>query len=269
MNNNDGVITLITHSNYIDICNNFVELLKKNWSDCPYRIVGVIMGDNVKIVGIDCIYVENASTLPECLLQVINVYPASWYMSFLGDAFIAKKVDQSLVSQVIGTIKKNDIQYCCLIPKKSVGKKIQISDLVRKIHYSDRYNHSFISFIATPSYIREQFSNHETDFDFEMKYLSIADGKEKRYFENECILLKNILWIYPGIDKSKWNRKVLRILKKNNPSVMFSERGKLSVKEQIIYDLRELLVNVCPRYIRILLKRLASKAKLFTFVSKT
>lgn len=263
------VIVLITHSDYIDICNNFIDLFNNNWSSCPFRVVGIVMGKPVSIKGIECIYAPEAKTLPECLLKAVRSYPAKYYMSFLGDAFIAQVVNQQQIDELLLCLDTHAVNYCSMLPKRSSHRSDKLNNFVRKIHASDRYAHSFIAFTATADYIIKHFSNQETDLDFELKYLALSNNANDYYFDKEVILTQNILSLYPGIDKGKWNRRVLRLLKKYNPTLVFSNRELLSWKEQIIYDIREVLVPFCPPIIRRTVKYLMTKTKVFTFVSKS
>ena len=46
---NKVLVNLVTHSAYSDVCDNFLELFRKNWKDCPYDFVISIIGDEIHL----------------------------------------------------------------------------------------------------------------------------------------------------------------------------------------------------------------------------
>lgn len=227
------VIVLMTHSAYIDICNNFIDLFQKNWADCPFKILGVVMGNKDTIKGIETIYIGTNGTLSDCIYTVVEKYEAHYYICFLGDAFISKKIQNIQVYNLLNELKNNNANYCGIIPKKKdlKNKKYQAS-YIRNIREKDIYAHSFVAFIATKEFVKDELVG-KTDFEFEEKYLNIAnDSLDNRVFPDHFIVVTDIFHIVPSIVKGKWDRFALKFVKYNNPQIQFSDRVKMNLLEQ-------------------------------------
>lgn len=252
MTNDIRILIIIpTHSKYRDVVNNFLSLLKKNWSECPYRIVVSICGENFDIQGFDKVYNGSNSNLIDCITNVKNLYSCDFYMCFLGDAFINKKVNQNIVNKIINDMHYNNIDYCSLINVKNYKKVKKLNTILRYIHSQDRYSHNFISFIVTEQYIDNVLSKMTSDLEFEMKYLSI---KNSFYYQNHIIVTKNIFNIMPGIKKGRWNKFVLRKLKKNNPEINFAKLPVETYFESLYSALHNKVITYIPSCFRKKLK---------------
>ena len=256
-----AVVVIPTSSLYIDICMNFIDLLEKNWNDCPYEIVLAITGDNVEVTNckqIKKIYCGQSVTLPQCIFNVAKKVRVEYYICFLGDAFLSERVQNSDIENIIITMKMYQIEYCRLIPKKRRNVE-KINSYLRRPCDKERYTVSFIAFISSFNFIEKEFGRTVTDLDFERKYEKVTNCQDF------AVVNHNYLHIVAGIDKGRWNRRALHRLKKRNPSVEFSKRGKLSVKDQLIYDLREIFEPIMSEQIRKKVKRLLSKLGIFDF----
>lgn len=262
------LIVIPTHSNYIDICIDFLKLFSKYWEDCPYKMVISICGAKTTIPGYDVICNGSNATLPQCIYNAAQQYNADYYMCFLGDAFITKMVDTNLIKKIIEDIYINNINYCSLLPMYRKSKEKRIGKDLRYINSDDRYSHTFIAFICTSKFVLEEFNDCITDLDFENKYLNLTNLKKKEYFKDRVIVKSNYLNLYPGIKKGCWDRRVLHKLKKENPELDFSYRKKLSFKTTIINFLSFKLSAHLPNKIRIFIKKNCEKILRIKFVTK-
>ncbi len=245
----DLIIVMATHSSYIDICKNFLELIKKNWADCPYRIIIALTGDDVEDDFGSCekYYCGKQSTLTDCIRKVSDIYKFKYYMCFLGDAFLSKKVSDDDVKDFVDEIEKLDIDYCCLYPKVPIKKCKMAGKWTRYINSLDRYSHSFIAYIASKRFIDSEFGLGSNDLKFEVKYLKIASEKNEYYFDKHVILKNNIFNIKPGIVKGKWDRIVLSNLRRNNPEIDFAYRPKISIFKQLLLIVRKFIFRWLPK----------------------
>lgn len=253
------VIILPTHSNYNDICETFLELLRRNWKECNYRIVVSMCGEDKKISGVDYLFNEGTTSITQCLVNACLKYEAATYLVFLGDAFISKKVDNSKVLAFLDEFKRYRIEYCRLYSQFVRYRRIMVGSTMRKMK-SARYAMSFVAFAATQGFILEEFGQGETDLDFEVKYLEIADKIQGTvFYETRTMLYSNFLHILPGIEKGKWNRIALYRLKRNNPGIDFSDRGKISLKWQFYLIFRKIYLTLVPAKIGIETKRVIKR----------
>lgn len=219
-------VTIIvpTHSNYIDVCNIFFELFKKNWSDCEYDLIFSISGENKEIENADTIYNGKNVSLPRCIYNASLKKKSDIYICMLGDAFISEKVNSYEIAQLIKEFEELGGEYASLILCKSKKKYTDSNLFFKQIYSKDHYAHSFIAFIASHDFIINNFNSEITDFDFEMNYV-MNEGIDGFYYPKHYIVKKNYLHLIPGIEKGRWNRKSFYIIKNKNKDVDLNGRG--------------------------------------------
>lgn len=245
--NKDSIIVLVTHSNYIDVCEDFIKLFNKNWVDCPFKLVCSIIGDNKIIDGVECIYAGEGKNLTDGIVAVINRYTAKYYMCFLGDAFITQKIDNEKVYTFLKYLDTDKIKYCRLITRYYEFKTIK-NRPYRYIKSNDIYAHTFVAFVATKGFIDEEL-NGISDLDFEVKYLNKAVENNDFIYKDRVMLVQNLFHIVPGIVKGKWNRIALWKIKRRNKDITLTNRKKISVIEEIkIVTINFLQIWVSPKY---------------------
>lgn len=253
------LVSLVTHSAYKDVCNNFISLYDKNWSDCPYDFYISVIGDEVLFPGKKTVYFGRECTLPEALYNIMNDTDYDYCISFLGDAFINKKIDNIMVESLVKELDENGVEYCNLIPRTAYrfNKKVATRN-TRYISTNDSYNMSFVAFIANREFILKEFAGKVTDLDFEKKYLN--RGNKRCYtYKDRVILTENLFGLIPGISAGKWDRHALRKLQHSNREVCFTNRKKLSYFDMIKNDMIMIFQIFASQKQRVFLKKLLSK----------
>lgn len=231
------LINLVTHSSYADVCQNFLSLLKKNWSDCPYDFIISIIGQKISFDGYICHYHGKNCKLPEAIYKEISESDYEYCISFLGDAFINSKINNEEVFKLIHVIENCNIEYCCLIPRKPFRfKKKKVGDMLRYISSYDAYNMCFVAFIASRKFILKEFCNGISDLEFEKKYLE-ENTDNYFFYTDRVIVTKNVFNLVPGIDAGKWNRHAIKILKNSNSDISFCDRERISFFKNIFSDI--------------------------------
>lgn len=243
----DFVIILPTHSSYIGITKNFIQLLRKNWVDCPFKIVVSATGSKVSIEDVENLYNGEGASLIECVVNAAKKYKAEYCISFLGDAFINKKIDDEKILSLLNDLVIKDIQYCSLEYVKNYKKRKNFNDYCRYINNLDRYSHNFTAFVASYDFIMKELSKYRTDLDFEKAYLY---QDEDFYFDDHLVVTKNYFNLLPGITKGKWDRFNYNKLRKSNPEIKFAKRDIQSFKESSICHVRGRIVPYMPSSIR-------------------
>ena len=259
---NDFIIVLPTHSKYSKITANFLKLLRKNWSDCQFEIVVSMTGEDIKIEGVKNIYNGKNASLIKCLVDASKEYKSKYYISFLGDAFISKKINNSSVMNLLNTIDNSNIDYCSLKYVKGYTKEKKCNQYFRYINALDRYSHNFTAFVVSYDYLNEEFLKFKDDLDFEEYYLK---KKTNKYYDKHLIVRKNYFRLLPGIIKGEWDAINYKRLKKDNPEINFDNRPVLSFKESAIRHIRNNIVAHIPANARIGIKKFTEKAFGFKF----
>ncbi len=262
------LVSLVTHSAYKDICDNFLEMFDKNWNDCNYDFCISIIGDKIIFPGRKIVYHGNKCTLPQALYNVVNDFEYDYCISFLGDAFINKKIDNKMVNHLIKDMESNNIDYCNLVPRIAYRlHKKKVNKNMRYISTNDSYNMSFVAFIASRRFVCKEFGMQYTDLDFEEKYLNRGDSKGY-WYKNRVILTKNLFGLCPGITAGKWDRHVLKKLKNENPEIQFSKREMLSYSEMLKNDMIVVFQIFASQRQRIIMKKVISKITGIKFVTE-
>ena len=249
----DYIIIIPTFSKYINLVNNFLQVLNNNWKSCPYKIIISISGDKCKIEGYDCVYNGKNASLIECIRNVSCCYKSRYYICFLGDAFIYKMIDKNIVDNILNSILNDSIDYCSINYVKKYKKQKKYNQYLRYINKCDRYSHSFVSFIASYDYINNVLVKFLNDLEFEKYYLEMNDNE---YFYNHLIVINNYFNILPSINKGKWDRINLIKLKKHNKNIIFEQFDKQSWIDTIFDHIRIYLNPLIPRKIRNKLRKI-------------
>lgn len=258
-----------THSNYVDVCNLFLYLLKKNWNTCDYEIIISITGENIEFNGYTTLYNGENATLPTCILNATERYESDYYLCFLGDVFINDRFDEDIFNKIIHSIRVNNFEYCSLYPMKIYKRERSFNHYCRYINTSDRYNINFVCFYASRKFIKNNFSKDISDLDFELKYLQEGNNRPNVYFDNKIIVKNNYFNFVLGIDKGKWNRKAYKKIKAKNPEVVLDFRKLTSRTENCVYFFVSHFINHIPSFLRISLKKIIQKVFGYEFTTMT
>ncbi|MGY0336202.1 hypothetical protein ACW185_01035 [Limosilactobacillus fermentum] len=116
----DYKIILPTNVKYLDITRNFIDLLEINWPEAIQHLIISLTGQNtntVKINNIPIVFNDEKSTLPTCIYNAAQKNKADYYLIFLGDAFISKKVNDLAINALLSKLMQNSINYCRLLPQ--------------------------------------------------------------------------------------------------------------------------------------------------------
>lgn len=262
------LICLVTHSAYKDVCENFINLFDKNWTNCQYDFQVLVVGNKISLNNRKVTYYGEDCSLPEALYKAISISDYDYCISFLGDAFINKKINNIMVETLIKELNEKKIDYCNLIPRTAYRfHKKRAGENMRYISSDDSYSMSFIAFIASRRFIMGEFSGKITDLDFEKKYLNYISECCK-IFKNKVILTNNLFGIVPGIYAGKWDRHSLKKLKKDNPEIVFTHRETISAFTMMKNDLIQLFQIFASKKQRKILKRILSKFMGVKFASE-
>ena len=249
----DIIIVIPTHSKYLEIVNYFLTILKINWNNCPYKIIISVAGEDRKIDGYTNLYNGKNASLIDCITKAANKYKSRYYMCFLGDAFVGKKVNHEKINDLLSNIINSNIEYCSINYVKNYKKKKKYNTYFRYINELDRYSHSFVSFIANYDYINKKLINFKSDLQFEEYYL---DKKENHYYSNHIIVNKNYFNILPSITKGKWDWINYHKLKRINPELRQTKFQISTVKYSIYFHIREKINSYISGNNRQFLKRI-------------
>lgn len=256
-----------TFSKYLDITASFLELLAINWPESKKHVVISVVDNQQQeysnFKGFEILKNKVGTTLPGCVVNVVKRYKADYYFSFLGDAFISKKISNKDVDNLLIELYKNNIEYCRLKPQK-VMNAYPIGKMLRSINTNERYSHSFVAFAATSEFILREFQNNMTDRDFEVKYLKLALQNKNEIIPNRVVLKKNIFHILPSIQKGEWDLFAITFLRAKYPQIEFNKKRKsIGIIYELILLIGGMILPVMPNKLRIKIKKKLNKTGFF------
>ena len=253
------LVSLVTHSAYKDVCENFIKLFDKNWKDCKYDFRVLVIGNEISFDKKKVNYYGKDCSLPEALYLAMSTSDYDYCISFLGDAFINRKIDNIMVDSLINDINEKNIDYCNLMPRVAYRSHKKIAGKnMRYISSNDSYSMSFVAFIASRRFVLKEFAGGITDLDFERKYLNRINQCNQVY-NDRVILTQNLFGLVPGIYAGKWDRHALGKLQRDNPEIFFTDREKVSRHVMVRNDFIQMFQIIASQRQRIILKKIISK----------
>lgn len=245
-------IIISASSKYKELVNIFLEQYTKHMALNDANLF-IASDEDINVdYPIKCKYINKEETIPGRIREIVQNEGEGYYLCFLADALICKNVKGEDVISFIDTMMSNGIRYCNLMPK--TNKKC----LFENINKKQRYGVSFIAFLASSDFIMEEFAKGITDYDFEEKYLKIANEASNDRYPDMCILCKNLFNIEHGIVGGKWDRKTYKILMKDG--VCISNQIEKQSMRDYLFQKAARIVNKCmPNSIRLFLKRRMEK----------
>lgn len=264
-------IVLVTNSAYSFICDTFIELKNKNWRNCPYEMIVTYCGSKEMDISCDnIIYNGENVSLPTCIYNVLLSENDDYFICFLGDAFIYKKIDNEIIKQLMAYVERENIDYLRLFPVNyNEENVISKNHMIRKMSHKDR-GISFVAFVASRRFIVNEFSNGITDYDFEMKFLKLSYVTFKPREWNRYIIytvINNVMNIYPGIDKGRWDRSAYKLIKKYNKEITLPQLTKVPLVVDVIRKVSYRILRFVPTKYTKHIKKFLKKFHIYQFAS--
>ena len=73
-------ILIPTHSAYMDICENFISVLRRSWKDCPYPVKIALCGKQTDSDIAEKIYCGEGTTLTKALVEAVKNDPNEMFL---------------------------------------------------------------------------------------------------------------------------------------------------------------------------------------------
>lgn len=265
---NNLTILVVSYDGYRDMWNDFFNCKKLNWPDCPYETVLANNIDDFQYEGvrvINCGKDAQWSTRTRKALEAINTK----YVCFmLEDFFISKKVETSIIEDVLKTMETNEIKYYKLLSlskfttpyfNKGKGERIIPANL--------RYGVSLMAAIWNKDYFmnvvgQEDYNpwKFEVDRNVEIQTAKSSDPICGIYNE------RNILQICHMVVQGKYIPNAVKRMKRHGYNVNVGERGCQSFSFMLLYSLKQILY---PLYVKSkILKRIVELLGIETVSNK-
>ena len=261
----------IFYDGYYDIWEDFLELISKHWSDCPYNVY-IIDGEsdihfdksyNVEVIhaGADAEYSKKVQT-------AIDSIDADYYLLLLEDFFFEKDLSASVLENVVSVMEKNNIQYLRMPMydfdgKGDAKKHLKTLDLATSFHFIHSDSEYTVS--CQPSLWKKEFlsecigvGNYNAwIFEGVYTYSKFAHTNE---FLSKCrVDYNNILGLRHGAVQGKMLPTVYKDFAKQGYSFK-NKRSLLSGTAYRTYTLRQTIAEYVPVKILRIFRRLFGKS---------
>lgn len=229
---NDVAIVVFTFDGYSDIWGIFFTLLKKNWIDLPFHIYTTGKTDEIKYENITYIETQMSMNWTQRLNDTLTNIHEKYVILLLEDFFIASKVNNNLVIDVIKYIKSHNIMYYKFkLPDFSLayGKEIRIDKHRFKIDKMRKYGISIQPSIWNKKYLKsliEKIDLNAWEFERYLNDIKPIDDKEEitHVFDN-----RNLFNIEHALIKGRFTRKGYKLIKNEKLIKKDNYRKKLSI----------------------------------------
>lgn len=203
-------------------------MLKRNFGDCPYKIVVSYKGKTPIDYGYDVYNSSESRGLANDVYTIMKQYRAQYAISLLGDAFLVSKLDVKKIETVIDCLINNGVDYCRLYHSKNDIRELS------PIQETQIYGVSFIAFFVSCTFAERELKGL-TDLDFEKKFLQIAMTGQSDSFSNAKIyaLPNSVFGIMHGVGKGRWLPDTYRVIS--------LQLGKKAMGNRVVMDKKEYL----------------------------
>lgn len=243
-------ILVVGYDGYIDVWNNFFDLMNKYWKDRPKTYLATSelkpYYKNVEVIpaGSNSEWSNRARNA----LKYINT---PYVLLMLEDFYISDYVDNDKLKEVMNVVIDNDILYYqvlvqLLCQKWERGKAYKGNRRIHIIPKDKKYGINLQAAIWKTDYLRETIGcGNYNAWEFEIKQLKVNNCNEDRI--EYLIDDRNILNITHAIVQSKYLRGAVKKMERIGHNIDLSERSVLSIKEDFKYNLKLFMYSVIPR----------------------
>lgn len=271
----DERLTIIVGScdKYKDIAEHYLRFLRKNWPQCPYRVLVAMEEEKVDANLAETVLNGKGATWTKEIINSIARTSSQYILLTVDDLFISEPVDGTAMEDVVDFIEKNKILYY-RIPKfielKS-GKKhppYPGSHYAVRIPKNSAYNVTIGSSIWERSeLLRILGDGTKSAWDLEDSFLEqAANSHESGYLEGYASDSRLLLNSIHAITAGRWIRRSVKQLRKLGYNLDFDKRGYVSQKNTLRSAVYRIAGRICPIRMRKTVKKFLKKVG-FKFVT--
>ena len=224
---NPPVMVMSTDS-YSDVWNVFFYYFKIFWADDKMKVYLITENLRPNIENIEVLNSEKDSwsgVLIDALLQVSDDY----IVLILDDMFITDYVDKKQVKNAMNFISTNDSVGCVRLGGND-RTRVLSSSSYKNVHLVDKkspYRVTTSPSIWDRRHLIEILSNGESPWEFESKGTERASKYSEEYYNltKDAIVTFNTWVADSAIIRGKWQYHAIKMLKRDNQLIDFSQRG--------------------------------------------
>lgn len=248
-------ILVASFDGYSDIWSTFVEIFKKNWPDCSYKIR--MISNYLDCEGIDTIKTGEEVDWSTRMLKALNEVNEEYVLLLLEDYLIGKKVDSYSMRKILYSVIDEKMNYCRLtnFPRSRFTVP---SEKYVPLYEDEEYAINLQAAIWKVSYLKDLLKKYPGNaWEFEVGILSESVKAEHVVLKGCYTMLEDPLNIVNGVLKGKWFPSAIKYFEKNGITIDTKNRKLLSRWQVIKYDGIQIVKNSISYDSRKKLKKIA------------
>ena len=248
MGSTDLTIIIVSADSYVDIFGLFVFFLRKNWSDCPYRIIYSNERLDVIYDGIETIHSGENSAWSTRARNALKLITTNYVLLLCDDLFITEPVDQRSFESFIDELKSELVSYCRLLPLSDSKKIFSAKWELYNLDKSKLYGINLMAGIYEKSFMQSVISQDNlTGWQIERLQNDIARSSEKEWYSDKLLCNRNYLNLVHCIRKGKWIRKAKKIVVASMSGLLNTQRKT----ESYILTLKNICKGKLSRFMNV------------------
>lgn len=267
--NLDLSILVVGYDGYYDVWTHFAFFINKFWKDRPKTYLATSLLEP-QYENIEIIKAGDNSEWSMKAKNALDKINTKYVLLLLEDFFILDYIDNNQIDEAIKFIKNNDIKFYRLSNQSFCkyfvkGKKLNNKNYLRIITDKTDYALNLQAAIWNKEYLKTLIGNENYNgWEFEARNYKIKNYKN--YKIEYLTDIRNLLNIEHAVMQSKYFPSTVYKCKKLGVELDIKKRGVLSIKDEIKFKLKTLMLDITPPALITPFKRLARHLK-FNFVS--
>ena len=257
-------ILVLSFDGYSDLWPAFFATKSIYWPSCPYttRLVSNYLSFN----NVETIQVGKETSWSVRALHALDCIEEDYVMLLLEDYLFANVVNDEKVKDALNFMIDNNASYMRIVQIPKSSHKSDEDYL--PLYENEEYGINLQASIWNVSFLKMALMKYSgSPWNFEIGFLSESVVGTDRPIKNCYVSRCDIIDFKNGVLKGKWFPSVLRYFNRRGINIDYYDRGKLSIFEEIQYNLRVFVKNNISYSLRKNLKSILSYLGV-KFVSK-
>lgn len=245
---NKLAIVGIFYDGYIDLWRDFIGLIKKNWSSCPYKIYIIdgeldLMEEDTKGLDITVIHAGKEAEYSRKVQVALENIEEQYLLLLLEDFYFVSEVNNLKVDSILNIIEDNNIDYYTMPMPEFIGtkEKEQYKNYsFRKISVNREYIFSCQPSIWNRELLKLCIGNENYNaWIFEGIYAKSECVRTEEFLENKVVDYGNPLCLRHGAIQGKMIPTTLKLIEKSGYQ-MTTERPALPFSVMVSYSIKKI-----------------------------
>lgn len=254
MINKQMSIVVVGCDAYSDIAEYYLQFLRKNWPDCPFRVLIATESHNFSDGEVANVLCGKESTWTGRAIQAIISTDSPYILLTVDDIFMSDKVDTNEFLNILRFMEEEKIKYY-RIPVFRTTKKYEQTYPGNSNAEMIPTNKPYAVSIGTAIWDRTEIlrilgdgSKSAWDLENDFSEMSLRGNGDyiEKYVSDKRFLLHSVHMVKAG----KWIGKAAKIMEEKGYDIDYSKRGFIPKSLAFKYDMYAFGSKICPPFMR-------------------